>query len=283
METINVILLIILVLVVIYYIYNLLYYYNGILYIKNFIQPKYNLENKKIAICYSGQIRDGYEQTLLLQKIFLIDCLNPDVFCCFENTTDEIKDFINKYLAPKNISYVNDYVPDKDCKVSLGTMSMYNKIYLANQLKIKYENKNNFKYDYVIRIRPDIIIKEYLPKYIFEKEITNQIYMPIISKMFISYGYPDFMGISTSKNMDIYSNTYIFLVNFKLNVCNISETLLYMCLKQNNIDAIIFEYPIQLYRYSYDNISNVYESIKFVCSLFNRYIIDNKCDNYLNI
>lgn len=278
METINIILIIIIIFVVIYVIYQILYKYNGRLHIDNLQKPKYKLNKKKIAICFSGQIRDGFEKTLMLQKIFLIDSLDADVFCCFEDTSQDKKDFIKKVLNPNNIIYVNDYKPPNECIINLGTMSMYNKIFLANKLKIDFENNNNFKYDYVIRIRPDLIIKEHLPEYIFDNQIDNQIYMPIISKAFISYGYPDFMGISTSHNMDIYSNIFLFLLNSKSNTCNISETLLYSYLQQNNLIGIIFEYPIQLYRFSYDNFENIYESIKYIISLFDRYVTKNNCN-----
>ena len=49
-------------------------------------------------------------------------------------------------------------------------MCMFNKIYLANKLKKEYEIKNNFLYDYVIRIRPDLVVKEHLPSYIFKDD-----------------------------------------------------------------------------------------------------------------
>lgn len=283
MRIIYIILIILLITIILYITHKKLYEVNGTIYIDNLSKPNYDLSNKKIAICISGQIRNGYEKTLLLQKIFLIDSLNADIFCCFEDTTQEIKQFIKNNLCPKKIIYVNDIRQDPNCKVSHGTMCMYNKIYLANQLKKEYEFQHNFSYDFVIRIRPDLIIKEHLPINIFYNNIENKIYMPIISKVFKIYGYPDFMAISNSHNMDIYSNIFNYLTDFKNNQCNVSETLLYIYLEKQKINGVLFDYPIQLYRFTFDNIDNVFNLLNYLQSLFSRYVYNNKCNIRVNI
>ena len=273
----------ILLIMVLYLIDKKLYNVNGKINIDNLSKPNYNLLNKKVAICISGQIRDGYDKTLLLQKIFLIDSLNTDVFCCFEETTEEIKKFVKDNLNPKKVIYVNDVTQCSKCNISLGTMCMFNKIYLANKLKKEYEIKNNFLYDYVIRIRPDLVVKEHLPSYIFKDDYKNKIYMPIISKIFIKYGYPDFMAISNSHNMDIYSNIFNYYNNSDNNQCNITETLLYIYLDNQKINGILFNYPLQLYRFLFDKLENIYNSFQYLLFLSDRYIINNKCIVKINI
>ncbi len=282
MKTIYIILIILLILVIIYLLNKKLYEVDGRVYIDNLSKPNYNFANKKVAICMSGQIRNGYEKTLLLQKIFLIDSLNADVFCCFEDTTQEIKQFIKNNLNPKKIIYVNDIKKIPNCKVSHGTMCMYNKIFMANQLKKEYETTYNFSYDYVIRIRPDLLIKEHLPVNIFDN-IKNNIYMPIISNTFKKYGYPDFMAISNSQNMDIYSDIFNYLISLKNNKCNISETLLYMHLDKQKINGILFDYPIQLYRFAFDNLDNVFNTFEYIGSLYTKYVTNNECDVEIKI
>ncbi len=277
--SIIIIIIIIIILTIITYksIQNDFYKLNGTIHIDKFIKPKYDL-GKNIAVCLSGQIRDGYEQTLLMQKIFLIDGLNADVFCCFENCEDDKKKFIYETLKPKKILWVNDYIPDKKNNISIGTLSMYNKIYLANQLKINYENEKNFKYDYVIRIRPDLLIKEYLPTKFFNTINTNTINMPIISPIFRYYGYPDFMAIGTSQSMDVFSDVFIHLIKNEQNTCNVSETLLYKYLNEKNINVNIYtDYPIQLWRFKYDDFENIYNSFAYIYSLTDRYILKNNC------
>lgn len=261
-----------------YFMDNIIYYYNGNINIDNLKISKDNdtiIQNKKIAICFSGQIRDGYEECLTLILIFLIKKYNADVFCCFEECDNDIKQYINNTLNPKKVKYVENYIKSDKNIVSMGTLSMYNKIYLSNQLKKDYENENNFTYDYVIRIRPDLIIKESLPKYIFT-ENKNKIYFPYISKIFSYYGYPDFLAIGNSKLMDIYSDIFIYLLD-NTNKCNISETLLYKYLNMNDVNCEIINYPIQLYRFKYDNLKNIVESIIYIYSLKNRYIFENNC------
>jgi len=194
------------------YIQEYLYKLNGKIYIDKLKKPEYNTENKKVAICISGQIRDGYQECLLLIKFFLIDSLNADVFCCFEDCDNENKNYVTKELKPKKIIYISDYIKDDNNIISYGTLSMYNKIYLSNKLKIDYELENNFKYNYVIRMRPDLIVKEFLPKYIFENE-TDKLYLPRKYEMFIGEDnyrkYPDFIAIGNSKIIDIYSNIFL--------------------------------------------------------------------------
>jgi hypothetical protein len=265
-----IILLIIIICIFIYIIPEILYPYNGNIHIDNLKKPDYNLNNKKVAICFSGQIRDGYQECITLFNTFLINTLKADVFCCFEDCNNEIKEYININLKPKKIKYVFDYVKQENSFISDGTLSMYNKIYLANKLKKEYEKENNFIYDYVIRIRPDLIIKEFLPKEIFEEENNNKIYMPIISNVFSYYGYPDFMAIGNSRLMDIYSNIFLYLIKDSNNKCNISETLLYKYLELNKIECNIFTYPIQLYRFKYDNFKNIMSSINYIFSLKDR-------------
>lgn len=277
------IIIIIIIIFIILYIYqyfmdNLMYYYNGKINIDNLKTINIygsNIQNKKFAICISGQIRNGYDECLTLISILIIKKYNADVFCCFEECDTNIKQYINKNLNPKKIKYVKDFNKDDNNVVSIGTLSMYNKIYLANQLKKDYEVENNFVYDYVIRIRPDLIIKETIPEYIFT-ENKNKIYFPYISKVFSYYGYPDFFAIGSSKLMDIYSDIFLYLLD-NTNKCNVSETLLYKYLNKNNIDCEIINYPIQLYRFKYDNLNNVIESIKYVYSLKDRYLFENNC------
>jgi hypothetical protein len=249
MKTIYIIIIIILFLIILCLINIKLYEVDGRIYIDNLSKPNYNLLNKRVAICISGQIRKGYDKTLLLQKIFLIDSLNADVFCCFEETTEELKQFIKQYLNPKKIIYVNNIINYPECSIGYRPVNMYYKIYLANKLKKEYEIDNNFIYDYVIRIRPDLVVKEHLPSYIFHDNLKNNIYMPLIINIYIIIGYPDFMAISNSHNMDIYSDIFNYLSNFKNNKIYGSEPFLYMYLNKQKINGIIFDYPINLIKF----------------------------------
>ncbi len=275
----NIFIIILILLIIIYishsFIQEKFYPYNGTIIMDNLKKPSYKLENKKVAICFSGQIRDGYEECFLLYKLFIIDALNADVFCCFEDCNDDIKNCVDKILKPIKIKYVNNYVKDENNSINIGTLSMFNKIYIANELKKDYEKENNFIYDYVIRTRQDLIIKEYLPEFIFND--LNKLYLPLITPENQWWGYPDFMAISNSNLMNIYSDMFIYYTKDNDNKCNIAESLVYNYLKLNNIDCEMIRYPIQIYRFKYDNFSNFVDYIKYTLSLTERYIINNNC------
>ena len=277
------ILIFILIIIILYYlndyIQRFLYKFNGKIYIDKLKKPEYNLENKKVAICISGQIRDGYQECLLLLNLFLIYPLNADIFCSFEDCDDEKKNYINKELKPKKTIYVSDYIKNENNIISNGTLSMYNKIYLSNKLKIDYEIENNFKYDYVIRVRPDIIIKEFLPKYVFEND-TNILYFPRKYEVFGEDNhrqYPDFIAIGNSKIMDIYSNIFLSLVEDLNNKCNVSEMLLFKYLDFNNIECVRFLFPYNIYRFKFDSLNNMINLFTYSIYLSDRYIFNNNC------
>lgn len=68
---------------------------------------------------------------------------------------------------------INDYINTIDKhNYAVNCMGMYYKILKCHQLMQKYETKNNFKYDYVIRIRPDFYWKEDIPISIIS-QLTN--------------------------------------------------------------------------------------------------------------
>jgi hypothetical protein len=197
--------------------------------------PDYNLANKKVAICFSGQIRDGYKECLNLIDIFIIKALGCDVFCCFEDCDNNIKEYVQEKLKPKKIKYVGDYKKDANNMVYNGYLSMFNKIYLSNELKKQYEKENNFIYDYVIRIRPDLVVKQYLPREVFEKN-NDKIYIPFSFTGHDWLGFPDCMAIGNSKNMDIYSNIFLYYtqnIRNNKNICRMPEYLLYNYLTIN--------------------------------------------------
>jgi hypothetical protein len=267
------------------------YFFDGNFNIDTF-DKKYNYPNKKIAICYSGQIRQGYYQTLNIHKLLLIEPLNADVFCYFEDIdNDEIKKDIKKILKPKKIFYEkNDKNhPEYINNISYNTFSMYKKMYYSNELKKKYAKEINKKYDYVIRIRPDIIIKDYLPLNIFNNSNNNDIYIPTdFTNQFKPNFESDWIAIGNDKCMDTYFNIYNYILNNTSNKCNISEYLLYIFLKKEKINVIrIYDfpnYPNMIYKKKLDSIDNFFENIDFIISLYPRYSIENMniCYEQLN-
>jgi hypothetical protein len=250
------IIMLILLLSVYRYFFKKLYYFNGLIRMEDLKPPDYNLANKKVAICLSGQIRDGYKECLNLIDIFIIKALGCDVFCCFEDCDNTIKEYVQEKLKPKKIKYLGDYNTDEKIKIKHRYLSMFNKIYLSNELKKQYEKENNFIYDYVIRIRPDLVVKQFLPKKIFEKK-DNKLYIAITYAGHDLLGFPDTTVISNSKNMDIYSNIFLYYAKNSKNsenICRMPEYLLYNYLKINNFNVVTFKYMSPIYNQLYKNI-----------------------------
>jgi hypothetical protein len=187
----------------------------------------------KTALCLSGQtrfVKQCYDEILYP---YILKGNNIDVFI---HTWDIDKSQINKHFINSGghmmgsaitenqiqetldlynpVSYkVESQIQFELNKFSERTLSnirsdylysMFYSIYQSNKLKIEYEEKNNFKYDWVIRSRFDVKINERID---FHRSYSGVINVP--SGCFNSEkGYTDCFAFSNSKNMDVYSNTY---------------------------------------------------------------------------
>ncbi len=269
--TFLIILLILIVCSLNYMFMDTLYYRNGSLNVDNFKKIEYP-KNIRVAICYSGQLRDGYYQILNLQKYFLIEPFDADVFCYFEDTDDSIKEDVNKILKPKDIYYEpkepsNSKTPKRINNIGYGTICMFKKMYLVNEMKKKYEKSNRFEYDYVIRIRPDIVVKEYLPKYIFSDH--NNLYIPTdkLGYTLDSNFCGDWLAVGKNNLMNIYFNIYNYVINDKNNLCGIPEKVLGKYLKKNKINCKLlfdfYDYPLSIYRFKLDSLDNFISLVSY--------------------
>jgi hypothetical protein len=138
---------------------------------------------KKIAIIYTGESRtiestiETFRQNLLLNE-------NYHVFAVIQTSNNNLTEDLTEKLIKinmgnnlksyenfnKNDVYWNKIQDDlltiinttpswnEYLKSNSGSMVEYYQMYLAYQKIVEYEYKENFKYDYVIRIRCDVII-----------------------------------------------------------------------------------------------------------------------------
>ena len=148
----------------------------------------------KIAVLYTGEVRTllktipYFEEHLLLQ--------NPDahVFAVLQCKLEErpnIMDVLNHHMNDK-LHHLEWFEKDdnlwrelqnrllssmqisenwKNYLKNSGSMIEYYQMYLAYQNMVKYEKQNNTRYDFVLRIRPDVIMNKPLD---FSYRIENQ-------------------------------------------------------------------------------------------------------------
>jgi len=264
--------------------FSILYY----LYQKYFINPMnyssyLNLENIKTvsykkpikcAVLLTGNVYDI--STLITQKYFIYNELNPDIYCYFNDiNNDNIKDEIIQLLNPVQIIFDKNNISDYEKVMKLNDL-------IKNLEKEKNtENKNQFtnntKYDIIIRIRGDLYVKEPIPNNIinelYENSIHKKIYIPKIENSnyySLEIGVNDYFSISRLESFDIYSQFYNYMLNEKQNIkCNIPEYLLKTYLQKNKVIINEFNYDIILYKLRTNQIDYIYTYIKQYIKKFN--------------
>jgi hypothetical protein len=216
MRIVNILILLILVLFVIYYLTFLRYlHFENVEIIKQ--PPKYT---KKIAICISGQFRDI--NTCMLNHKSL-QPLQPDYFVYVDdNLNKNEKEKILNFYQPKKIVWDSKKVSAiKDYPTNM--IYMFKRIYLADKLRRQFEKENNFKYDVVIRLRPDLLLKDFIPEKIINNIQENSLYIPIQYKGDIWWsninGPTDMIAIGDSDTMKIYCDCYKNMENLDVDTC----------------------------------------------------------------
>lgn len=175
----------------------------------------------KIACCISGQPRSykiGHEYI----RKNLLDVYDVDVFYhTWSNDTTNFAE-IEKLYKPKLFKVetplsVPELYEKKFPRIpgprfpAYFTVSAFCSIYTANFFKTQYELENNFVYDWVVRIRFDYALNGQPD---FLSLDNSKLYIPNCRMVPERNFGNDQFAISSSKNIDKYSNTYIYLDQF---------------------------------------------------------------------
>jgi hypothetical protein len=134
---------------------------------------------KKIAIIYTGETRT-IETTIQTFKDNVLLNENYHVFAVLQSSNSGLTENLIKIYMENNLKSYENFNKDDFCwnviqhnllniikinhfwyeylKYKSGSMIEYYQMYLAYQKIVDYEYRENFKYDYVIRIRCDVII-----------------------------------------------------------------------------------------------------------------------------
>jgi hypothetical protein len=129
----------------------------------------------KIAVCFSGQIRTGIENHPNIKEFFgklynecdfFIHTWNFSEYKTYNGsniskkpTIEPIEKFeqIKKLYSPKKIIVDIKHIAYETAE-KYGIQPLWYSFWKSIELKKQYEMENNFKYDYVIKFRPDLVL-----------------------------------------------------------------------------------------------------------------------------
>lgn len=170
----------------------------------------------KTAICFSGELRSIDKTYPILKEKLMNRFSDYDIFYhtwsddpdlskiyCIEKDSRTKNIFIeNRITIPEKPIYEKNKRPEVFVQGLLRQLYCLKK---CNSLKTQYEKENNFLYDVVVRIRPDILIinNSCLEKNAESWDMKNFVYTTDHDDY---HGYNDRFYFSNSENMDFLSN-----------------------------------------------------------------------------
>jgi len=234
----------------------------------------------KVAICISGHLRT-FDRCFWSIFSKLIEPNNADVFIHtwetlgyngpVDGTAPQYNTFakekcIDAMYRPKKMiiedskgfehfKAAGEGYSEKWMKVHPGfTFAMFYSIWRANLLKIQYENENQFKYDVVVRCRPDLIIDHGV---MLERFLNNNPLDAVFTPAFGSYGGAnDQFAFSSSAFMNIYSELYSMIPNHVQHGCGFRpESLLAFHLARNGLPVKRCGVRYNIFRFSGELVS----------------------------
>jgi hypothetical protein len=180
----------------------------------------------KIAVCLSSQLRMGLLASKNLKRFFgeYFDKIDFFIHTWDQNSYRNVlsllmlprppakisKDDLDKYKEIYNpISFIvedqESYI--KNIHALYGNtgelINLYHSRYCAILAKREWEEKNNFKYDVVVNIRPDMLLH---PEKSFSADLNDYLTAP---DAIWSCCEDDFYHIGSSHNMDVSGNFYL--------------------------------------------------------------------------
>lgn len=162
----------------------------------------------KTALCIAGQMRT-FDKVFPSLKKFLIDVLKPDIFistwsktgkthklrtCSTNEADDVLLDDLKQLteakiidIEPFNEEYYNsfngitrpEYLMNHEPIHSRSMIPHFYKIHRCNMLKNTYSIENQIDYDCVIRLRPDLLLKNSIEALIPKINLKNSAYVSL--------------------------------------------------------------------------------------------------------
>lgn len=235
--------------------------------IKN--NPIVKKNNIRVALCLSGRIDDNIEKIYNNLKKNLLDHYNVDIFM----NVDKESNLIKKIYKPKKYVVFNKLIESNNYLDNV-TNTMFYRIYECNKYSKEYEEKNNFKYDLIIRLRVDINLYERL---YLDNFFDNNVYFPMRSSYgdishIYHLGVTDQFFIANRELMDKTCSIYNNIPKIK---CKIPEVTLLYYFKNNSINYKFFNYNWIINLYDTYNIINYYKVFIRIKFILNKYCWTN--------
>ena len=190
-------------------------------------------EDIDVALCISGQMRT-YKKCFGNLKENVLESLDPDVYIYTDrrtgvtNRSDGVVDVseADEIVTMETLKALYDPVraeiidPPEDMHREFksvrvpealmeaepdrwkGNIPLFHGIYQCNEMKREYEKENGFTYDIVIRMRPDLLLREGLPDEVLETPDTLWHGSPR------NFVVDDRFAVSSSENMDHYASVW---------------------------------------------------------------------------
>jgi len=155
----------------------------------------------KVAVHISGVNRGDRPINSIMK--YIVEPLNADVFCDSQIPMDVAKVNINSVFRPKK-AITNNILP------------MLYRMYKLQGAFDDYCRSYNVEYDVVIRIRPDMVLRQYLPdRYLIDAKGGSVLTIPrhqsisMIISIFMNMQSMDILFFSSPDNMRVINNVYL--------------------------------------------------------------------------
>ena len=222
-------------------------------------EKSYNIKKMKVAVYCCGYLR-GFRTSLIKLKELILDRYDCDLYFYSISNEQESDKYINtKYNIESLIQECKFYILEKnnyDINPLERIKQMWFKIYMCNKFRLETEQKEGFKYDYIIRIRPDCKLecsKEDIDRY-FDIASRGNIVIPLspncsypdLELDTIKDNYNDQFALGYSEGMNIYCELYSYLKEYRDMGIKNSSSSLYKHLTDNNISCFLVDCPSTL-------------------------------------
>ena len=240
----------------------------------------------RIAILISGFLRT-LEYNFINNKKYFKD-YDVDYYLHISNDENKDKYFNKKIDLEKIIKIIKPikYIVEDEINFEINFKNkylnhkrMWYKIYLLNEMKKIHEKINNFKYDIVIRLRPDLYI---LNEFNINNILTDVIYGKNNNGVFL-----DEINFGSSKIMDMYANLFLHFDKYiHLNIDRPDIILNLYCydfnlkLKESDINYKLVLSSCNLIAIAGTSGSGKTELMKHIELLFGNNILKFECDRY---